>query len=123
MERIIKKILIACIAAISCSTVNVVTIVIKKRDINSNVMLSNYYFEANKSAVIVVDMWNGHHCKPAQDRAEKLAIKIESFLGKIRKKGVQIIFAPSDTMEYYVSSKNRKKIQKLLTSKSDEIKK
>ncbi len=63
----------------------------------------------NKTAIIVVDMWDKHHCIPSEKRVISLAKKINSLLSFLRNIGVQVIFAPSDMVSYYVNTSNRKR--------------
>ena len=69
--------------------------------------------KTNEIAIIVVDMWNKHHCKPSEKRAAQLAHKVNGLLSILRKSGVQVIFSPSDTVSYYANYQQRKKIQKI----------
>ena len=69
--------------------------------------------KTNEIAIIVVDMWNKHHCKPSEKRAAPLAHKVNGLLSILRKSGVQVIFSPSDTVSYYANYQQRKRIQKI----------
>lgn len=54
-----------------------------------------------KTAVIVCDMWDSHHCVNAVRRVQELAPRIDSFVAKLRSQGATIIHAPSSCMEAY----------------------
>ena len=62
----------------------------------------------HKTAIIIVDMWDKHHCIPSENRGILLAKKINHFLPLLRENGVQVIFAPSDVMPFYADTVNRK---------------
>lgn len=57
---------------------------------------------SDKTAIIVCDMWDAHHCYRAVQRGTELAPLINQLLEKTRPTGVTIIHAPSSCMEAYV---------------------
>ena len=63
-----------------------------------------------KAAVIICDMWDNHWCKGATQRVGGLVQKMEPFLEAARKRGIQIIHAPSETMDFYQNAPQRKRI-------------
>lgn len=63
---------------------------------------------AEKTAVIVCDMWDKHWCSGATGRVAGLVPKMDAFLTAARKQGIQIIHAPSETMGFYENSPQRK---------------
>ena len=67
-------------------------------------------FVANKTAVILCDIWDKHWCQSATRRCDALAKKTEAVVAALRKKGVTVIHAPSDTMAYYKDTPQRKAI-------------
>jgi nicotinamidase-related amidase len=64
-------------------------------------------FEAQKTAIIICDMWNKHWCDGATRRVKVLAARMEPVLERARAAGIQIIHAPSDTMPFYKSYPQR----------------
>lgn len=66
---------------------------------------------ANKSAIIVCDMWDAHHCLNAVRREEEMVGRMNEVLEKARKDGVFIIHAPSGCMEPYKDHPARKRAQ------------
>ena len=54
-----------------------------------------------KTAIIVCDMWDLHHCKNAVKRVEEMAPRMNEVLEKARSQGVLIIHAPSSCMKPY----------------------
>jgi len=61
-----------------------------------------------KTAVLICDMWDKHWCKGATERVGGLVTKMAPFLESARKRGIQIIHAPSETMPFYQDAPQRK---------------
>src|SRR5262249_260715 len=55
-------------------------------------------WDTSKTAIIVCDMWDLHHCKNAVRRVKEMAPRMNQFLEKARDQGVFIIHAPSSCM-------------------------
>jgi nicotinamidase-related amidase len=53
------------------------------------------------TALVLCDMWDHHWCKGAETRVGKLALKMSPVIDSLRARGVLIIHAPSETMEFY----------------------
>lgn len=64
-----------------------------------------------KTAVIVCDMWDLHHCLNAVRREKEMAPRAEAFLKAARDKGMLIIHAPSECMKPYEGTPGRKRAQ------------
>jgi nicotinamidase-related amidase len=65
---------------------------------------------AEKTAVLICDMWDKHWCGGATQRVNRLVTKMAPFLESARKRGIQIIHAPSETMAFYQDAPQRKRI-------------
>jgi nicotinamidase-related amidase len=63
-----------------------------------------------RTAVLICDMWDKHWCRGATERVNGLVVKMEPFLESARKRGFQIIHAPSETMAFYQDAPQRKRI-------------
>ena len=63
------------------------------------------------TAIIICDMWDKHWCEGATSRVAELATVINKVVSKARNKGVLIIHAPSETMNYYKDHPARKRAQ------------
>ena len=61
-----------------------------------------------KTAVLICDMWDRHWCSGATERVSGLVKLMEPFLEAARKRGIQIIHAPSETMDFYREAPQRK---------------
>ena len=66
--------------------------------------------DPKKAAVIVCDMWDDHWCKAASKRCGELAKAAEPVLQACRDRGMTVIHAPSDCMEFYKDHAARKRM-------------
>ena len=64
-----------------------------------------------KTAIVIVDMWDDHHCRIAARRVGEMAPHMNDTLEAAREKGVFIIHSPSDCMDWYQDSPQRKRAQ------------
>ncbi len=71
-------------------------------------MASTVQWDADKTAIIICDMWNQHWCKGATARVAEMAPRMNEVLKAARSRGVLIIHCPSDTMKYYENFPQRK---------------
>ncbi len=67
-------------------------------------------WDARKTAVIVCDMWDAHHCLQAVRRVGQMAPRMNQFLIQARNQGVTIIHAPSSCMQFYEDHPARKHV-------------
>jgi type 1 glutamine amidotransferase/nicotinamidase-related amidase len=58
-------------------------------------------WDPTRSAVIVCDMWDLHHCLNATRRCGELAPRMDEVLKNARDRGMLVIHAPSDCMDSY----------------------
>ncbi|MGH7227275.1 MAG: nicotinamidase, partial [Gemmataceae bacterium] len=58
-------------------------------------------WDTKKTAIIVCDMWDSHHCLNAVRRVGEMAPRMNQLLTEARKRGVLIVHAPSDCMDAY----------------------
>lgn len=68
-------------------------------------------WDVKKTAVIVCDMWDAHHCLNAVRREEELVPRMNDFLKEARSRGALIVHAPSSCMEPYKDHPARKRAQ------------
>ena len=80
---------------------------LRRRDDNGPVEF-NETFEPKRSALILCDMWDRHWCRGANPRVEQIVRRAVPLLEKARAKGVLIIHAPSDTMDFYADAPQRR---------------
>lgn len=65
---------------------------------------------APKTAAVLCDVWDRHWCAGATRRCGVLARRINSLVEDLRRRGVFIIHAPSDTMDFYRDTPQRKRM-------------
>ena len=65
-------------------------------------------WSAARTAVVVCDMWDRHWCDGATRRVAKMAPRADAVLAAARKKGALIVHCPSDTMDFYKDSPQRR---------------
>ena len=61
-------------------------------------------------AIIICDMWDKHWCDGATTRCDALADKMVPVIKAARAKGIQIIHAPSETMNFYQNTIQRRRM-------------
>lgn len=66
---------------------------------------------AAETAIIICDMWDLHWCTGASKRCDAIAKRMDPVLEAARAKGVQIIHAPSETMDFYDGTPQRLRAQ------------
>ena len=92
---------------------------VKRDDGTWQKLQSSAVWEAERTAVIVCDMWDAHHCLNATKRGGELAPRMNEVLKKARESGSIIIHAPSSCMDFYMDHPARKRA--LEVSKADDI--
>ena len=65
-----------------------------------------------ETAIIVCDMWDKHWCDDATARVAEMAPAMNETLAAARKKGVKIVHAPSECMDYYAAYPGRREALK-----------
>jgi nicotinamidase-related amidase len=66
---------------------------------------------AAQTAIIICDMWDKHWSRGASERVEAMVPVMDKVVATARQRGVQIIHAPSDTMDYYRDTLARHRIR------------
>ena len=75
-----------------------------------------YFFKEippGETAIVICDMWDKHWCKGATERVDALAHRMSPLLKLARARGVQIVHAPSDVMDFYKDYPQRRLMQSL----------
>ena len=68
-------------------------------------------WDASRTAVVICDMWDKHHCPDATERVGEMAPRMNEVIKAARAKGMLIIHCPSDTMGFYQDHPGRKLAQ------------
>jgi nicotinamidase-related amidase len=86
------------------------------RSQNANTKTDSYSREhrtetwpANKSAMIICDVWDAHHCLNAVKRLEEMLPRMNEVVQEARRRGATIIHAPSDCMDAYADHPSRRR--------------
>ena len=65
-------------------------------------------WKCSETAIIICDMWDRHWCRGATKRVAEMAPSMNRVVSLAREKGVLIVHAPSDCMDYYEDHPARK---------------
>ncbi len=68
-------------------------------------------WDAKQTAIVICDMWDKHWCQGATRRVAEMAPRMNEVVAAARKRGVLIIHCPSDTMDFYKDTPQRKLAQ------------
>jgi len=109
--------LIFSLSAVAAQAAEPLDLVLQGRSDKGHIEQRPETWDAGKTAVIVCDMWDAHHCLNATKRGAELAPKIDAFISKIRESGGTVIHAPSSCMETYKDHPARKRAQAVPLSK------
>jgi type 1 glutamine amidotransferase/nicotinamidase-related amidase len=74
--------------------------------------LSERKVPVSETAIVICDMWDKHWCSGATGRCGAIAARMEPVLAAARAKGIRIIHAPSDCMDFYDGTPQRIRIQR-----------
>jgi nicotinamidase-related amidase len=70
-------------------------------------------FDPKECAIILCDVWDKHWCDNATTRCGELAKKMVPVLESARKRGVIVIHAPSECMDFYKDAPQRKAMKEV----------
>ena len=65
------------------------------------------HWKPEETAIIICDMWDQHWCRSATKRVNELAPVVDKVVKIAREKGVLIVHAPSDVVDYYDGTPQR----------------
>src|SRR5213592_1107277 len=91
-----------------CSAADVLHLEARSRK-DGQVKESKVDIDPRKTAIIICDMWDQHWCKGATKRVAEMAPAMNETVKEARRRGVFIIHAPSETMEFYKETPQRKR--------------
>lgn len=66
---------------------------------------------AAETAIVICDMWDKHWCRGATERCDEIAKKMAPVIAAARAKGIQIVHAPSECMDFYADTPQRRRMQ------------
>lgn len=76
-------------------------------------LLMSRELDSAETAVLICDMWDKHWCRGATERVNALAPRINDFVTTCRSKGMTIIHAPSETLDFYEDSLARQRAEEI----------
>ena len=79
----------------------------RSRTDTSEVQQRELVYNAAETAIIICDMWDNHYCQNSARRVGPLAVRMNRVVSAARQNGVQIIHAPSGTMDVYTGTPYR----------------
>lgn len=79
--------------------------------------ISQIDWKVFETAIIVIDMWDDIYCKQSAQRIGVLGPRMNAVLSAAREHGVQIIHAPSGTVDLYADTPFRKRMQQAKPAK------
>jgi nicotinamidase-related amidase len=74
-------------------------------------------WKVSETAILVIDMWDDIYCKQSAERIGVLAPRMNAVLSAARAHGVQIVHAPSGTVDIYADTPFRKRVQQAKVAK------
>ena len=66
-----------------------------------------------ETAIIICDMWDKHWCPSATKRCDALAHKMASVIAAAQARGIAVIHAPSECMDFYKDTPQRRRIHEV----------
>lgn len=70
-------------------------------------------FPASTTALLICDVWDKHWSRGASTRVDAMAPRINEVVNSARRRGVLILHAPSDTLEFYRNHPARRRMQEV----------
>ena len=67
-------------------------------------------WSCDSTGLLLCDVWDNHWSRGATERVNEMVPRMNRVVKKARSLGVQIIHAPSDTMEFYADTEARQRI-------------
>lgn len=86
-------------------------ITLRSRSAANRPVTSKEQWLPSRTAIIVCDMWDLHHCRNAVIREAEMAPRMNELLEKARGQGVLVIHAPSSCMQAYEGTPARARAQ------------
>jgi nicotinamidase-related amidase/type 1 glutamine amidotransferase len=88
---------------------NTVELNLQRRDpTNGTLIMGKKQIDPAKTAIVVIDMWDRHWCRTYTARVGNLVPRMNQMLDAARRLGIQVVFAPSDVVEFYKNYPQRK---------------
>lgn len=91
--------------------------------VNGRFVLNNCteQWDPKETAIVICDMWDKHWCPYAMANVAELAPAMNEMLKEARTRGIAIVHAPSECMDYYKNFLQRHKMMKFGNKRKKEI--
>ena len=76
-----------------------------------NTITTETRWEPERTALVLCDVWNSHWCRGAVERLNALTPRMNEVAAACRSRGVLIVHAPSDTLDFYRDTPARKRAE------------
>ena len=67
-------------------------------------------WKTSETAIVICDMWNGHYCQSSVRRINEMVPRMNATIAAARSLGVQIVHAPSGTLDVYANTPQRRRM-------------
>ena len=67
-------------------------------------------FSTAQTVLLLCDVWDRHWCRGAEERLTRLLPRMNELVTTLRDRGVLIVHAPSDTMDFYAGTPARRRV-------------
>jgi nicotinamidase-related amidase len=75
--------------------------------------LTRATWSPDETAIVICDMWDDHWSRGAAERVVAMIPHMNEVLRSARSAGIQIVHAPSETMQFYADSSARQRMQSI----------
>jgi nicotinamidase-related amidase len=72
-------------------------------------VITSEVLPAVNTAIVICDMWDAHWSRGASERVDAMVARMNAVVAAARAKGVHIIHAPSDTLDFYAGTPARQR--------------
>ncbi len=110
MKRITTLLLAVAFVTISAAIAAAAEIELagQTRDARGQALVAPLRLDGAKTAVVVIDVWDNHWCKTHAARVAAMIPRMNRTLAAARKLGMQVVFAPSDVVQFYKDDPQRR---------------
>ena len=74
------------------------------------VVVTEAEYDCASTALLLCDVWNKHWSRGASERVDAMVPRMNEVVAAARASGVQIVHAPSSTMEFYAGTPARQRV-------------
>lgn len=85
-----------------------VVVTAQTRDAAGRKVRQKVTLDPARTALVVIDMWDRHWCTTFTARVANMVPRMNRALDAARKLGIQVVFAPSDVVDFYCDAPQRK---------------